>query len=376
MLAAGIDVDLDRQHPAPREPERRDRRAHRGARPRDVSRPGARGAPTRSCSSTSRPRRCRSGCGPARSTRPSARSVALDNFFRDRPPLGAARAGAARGRRGRRSAPPGRRCSTRSASRRWRSGCSRWSTPRAALAADPAACLALGRAARRPARRALGAARAGRSSARTSRSQLAALRRLAVVLGAHFLEEEGDDLVAHGPAGRRASAARPMCFVGTPDESRVREILRGSLVSRAGARAARRRHPRGREPRRPRGARTVIPARSLSPFWLSIALAAAVARSPAPAAAARATPGRGGGSWCRSPGALDPTVLDAAIRIARAEEAVARSPPTCSSSRCVPRGVAAHATRSRSRCRCSRRSSLPRCGPAYRSTRGSRKAAR
>ena len=41
--------------------------------------------------------------------------------------------------------------------------------------------------------------------------QLAALRRLAVVLGAHFLEEEGDDLVDDRPARRRASAARPTC---------------------------------------------------------------------------------------------------------------------------------------------------------------------
>jgi two-component system sensor histidine kinase KdpD len=59
---------------------------------------------------------------------------------------------------------------------------------------------------------------------------LAALRRLAVVLGAHFLEEEGDDLVQ---TVRRIVAERgsTYVFVGTPDESRRREILRGSLVS-------------------------------------------------------------------------------------------------------------------------------------------------
>lgn len=59
---------------------------------------------------------------------------------------------------------------------------------------------------------------------------LAALRRLAVVLGAHFLEEEGDDLVA---TVRRVVYERgsTYVFVGTPDESRRREILRGSLVS-------------------------------------------------------------------------------------------------------------------------------------------------
>ncbi len=59
---------------------------------------------------------------------------------------------------------------------------------------------------------------------------LAALRRLAIVLGAHFLEEEGDDLVA---CVRRVVYERgtTYVFVGTPDESRRREVLRGSLVS-------------------------------------------------------------------------------------------------------------------------------------------------
>jgi two-component system sensor histidine kinase KdpD len=60
---------------------------------------------------------------------------------------------------------------------------------------------------------------------------LAALRRLAVVLGAHFVEEEGDNLVG---TVRRVVYERgsTYVFVGTPDESRRREILRGSLVSR------------------------------------------------------------------------------------------------------------------------------------------------
>jgi two-component system sensor histidine kinase KdpD len=59
---------------------------------------------------------------------------------------------------------------------------------------------------------------------------LAALRRLAIVLGAHFLEEEGDDLVdtVKRVVGERGTT---YVFVGTPDESRRREILRGSLVS-------------------------------------------------------------------------------------------------------------------------------------------------
>jgi len=67
----------------------------------------------------------------------------------------------------------------------------------------------------------------------TSKEQtsLAALRRLAVVLGSHFLEEEGDDLVA---AVRRIAYERgtTYIFVGTPDESRRREVFGGSLLSR------------------------------------------------------------------------------------------------------------------------------------------------
>jgi two-component system sensor histidine kinase KdpD len=62
-------------------------------------------------------------------------------------------------------------------------------------------------------------------------TQLAALRRLASVLGVHFLEEEGDDLVE---TVRRVAHDRgsTYIFVGTPDERRRVEILRGSLLSR------------------------------------------------------------------------------------------------------------------------------------------------
>jgi two-component system sensor histidine kinase KdpD len=61
-------------------------------------------------------------------------------------------------------------------------------------------------------------------------TSLAALRRLAIILGAEFLEEEADDLVR---AVRRTVVERgsTYVFVGTPDESRRREILHGSLVS-------------------------------------------------------------------------------------------------------------------------------------------------
>ena len=71
----------------------------------------------------------------------------------------------------------------------------------------------------------------GRPRTDEETTQLAALRRLAGILGAHFLEEEGEDLVT---TVRRVAAERgsTYIFVGTPDESRRREILGGSLLSR------------------------------------------------------------------------------------------------------------------------------------------------
>ncbi len=72
---------------------------------------------------------------------------------------------------------------------------------------------------------------AGREVTAEEETQVAALRRLAGILGAHFLEEIGDDLVA---TTRRVAAERgsTYIFVGTPDESRRREIFGGSLLSR------------------------------------------------------------------------------------------------------------------------------------------------
>ena len=101
----------------------------------------------------------------------------------------------------------------------------------AEVAADHAPRLALGAAARRGDGRALGAARRAGRRREEEATQLAALRRLAVILGVHFLEEEGDDLVA---TVRRVAAERgsTYVFVGTPDESRRREIFGGSLLSR------------------------------------------------------------------------------------------------------------------------------------------------
>jgi two-component system sensor histidine kinase KdpD len=70
----------------------------------------------------------------------------------------------------------------------------------------------------------------GREPSDDVRTAIAALRRLCVVLGAHFLEEESDDLVA---TVRRVVYERGSTYVmvGTPADTRRREILRGSLVA-------------------------------------------------------------------------------------------------------------------------------------------------
>ncbi len=72
--------------------------------------------------------------------------------------------------------------------------------------------------------------RQGHELSHEEQVSLAALRRLAIVLGCHFLEEEGDGLV---DTVRRVAYERgtTYVFVGTPDESRRREILSGSLLS-------------------------------------------------------------------------------------------------------------------------------------------------
>jgi two-component system, OmpR family, sensor histidine kinase KdpD len=60
---------------------------------------------------------------------------------------------------------------------------------------------------------------------------LAALRRLAALLGVHFLEEESDDVIG---AVRAAVVERgtTYLYIGTPERRRSDEILRGSLLTR------------------------------------------------------------------------------------------------------------------------------------------------
>ena len=101
----------------------------------------------------------------------------------------------------------------------------------AQVAAHPPASVALGADGSAPTSTRSGCGRPGGRRPDEEAIQLAALRRLASVLGVHFLEEEGDDLVA---TVRRVAHERgsTYVFVGTPDERRRVEILRGSLLSR------------------------------------------------------------------------------------------------------------------------------------------------
>ena len=70
----------------------------------------------------------------------------------------------------------------------------------------------------------------GKELADGEATSLAALRRLASILGAHFLEVDGDNLVETVKRVARERGSTYI-FVGTPVESRLTEIRRGSLVS-------------------------------------------------------------------------------------------------------------------------------------------------
>ncbi len=73
--------------------------------------------------------------------------------------------------------------------------------------------------------------RPGQDLSEDERSALADLRRLGVVLGAHFLEEESEDFVEAVRAVARDRGSTYV-FIGTPDARRREEVLRGSLVMR------------------------------------------------------------------------------------------------------------------------------------------------
>ena len=221
---------LDRERPAPREPQRRGRRAHGRARARDVPRPDPRGG------------------GRGRARRPHARGAA---------------AAAARREGLLRPTGPRRRCTTSSASRTSRrcasSRCAR--SPRTSsrggrtLVLDPLSQQAV-------AERVLALVdAASRARSGILRRAWRSAERLGAQIDALWVRRSGHDADRRGAgrrsrpcAGSRSSSAatssrrrgttssRPCAassyergstyvFVGTPDESRRREILRGSLVS-------------------------------------------------------------------------------------------------------------------------------------------------
>ena len=359
---------LDRQRPAPRESQRRDLRADRDPRARDVPRPHPR---RRRRGRARRPvarRSCRNGCAPARSIRRSApRSRSRTSSAPTSSPCCASSPCARsprtsrRGRVARTLEPLSQQAvaervlaliepqpkSQRIMRRAWRSA-QRLGTEMDAVWVQPP----------------------GRPPTEEEVTQLAALRRLAGILGAHFLEEEGDDLVA---TVRRVAAERgsTYIFVGTPDESRRREIFGGSLLSRMVRELPGPRHPRRREPRRPGPVGGMIAAVIALAALAAVLGAALVVRS-----GFRLRRPRAGARRVLVPftgGTLDPTVLDAAIRLAQAEDADSRPglPPARPAPLCGGLAAARRGGRRDAAARGGRARGTP-CGRA-RSMRGSRR---
>ena len=137
---------LDRQRPAPGEPQRRDLRADRDARPRDLSGPhprrGGRGDSRRPHpGGAPRPAACRKGLFPG------AGGGGARQLLPRRQALRAPRARSARGRRGRRAAPDGAHARTAQPAGRERTR-ARAGGAAAEVAADHAARVAFGAATR------------------------------------------------------------------------------------------------------------------------------------------------------------------------------------------------------------------------------------
>ena len=208
---------------------------------------------------------------------------------------------------------------------------------------------------------------------------LAALRRLAVVLGAHFLEEEGDELVDDRAAGRLRARHDVRVRRHARREPQRARSCSGSLVSRARPRAPGRRHPRGREPRRPAGAGRAMSGIAVALLVAVVALAVALAVVLVRRRPPSARPSRDGARRILVPFSGQP-------RPDRARRGDPHRPRRGRGARArLPADRAARSTREDSplrdageaaRCRCSRRSSTPRCAPASRSTRGSRRGGR
>ena len=220
-------------------------------------------------------------------------------------------------------------------------------------------------------RRALGAPAGRRARPTRRRSQLAALRRLAS-RPRHPLPRGGGRRPRRRPSGASSrERGSTYIFVGTPDESppardpSAARCSRGWCASCPGIdiRVVADRADCARSSSRDRAG-----DRARRGSWCA-------RRGARPPQRRRGSPAAAGARRILVPftgGKLDPTVLDAAIRIARAEDATLVPAYLL----VVPLELAEDAPlneRGRGRaCRCSRRSSTPRSAPASRSTRASR----
>ena len=345
-------------------------------RARDAARRRARAAPTRSSSSTSRPRRSSRACGgqdlPARPRRRRA-----ERLLQDREPRGAARDRAAPGRRGGRGqAPRPRRRRTRE-DRLFQTAAAPQAVAERLLAlVEPyPASQRLVRRAWRSAQR-LGAeldllwvAPPEREPTPRQREQLDALRRLASVLGAHLLVEHGDLVEAvrarrRGPRhdlradGRAVAAARPAPAWRSASDPAHR-------------RAARRRRADRRRPISPRGptAMTDIAAAAFAALCAGLlawrALDALRARSRRRHAAGAAA------SCSRSPAVRSRSRCSTRRFASPAPRTRRSSRPTSRGCRCTSRSTPRCRGSAARPCRCSRRSSTARRAGASPSTRAS-----
>ena len=198
-----------------------------------------------------------------------------EQLLQDREPRGAARDGAAPGRRGRRGKAARARADADRAPRRGGLAAAAEAQPQAiaerllalatldaALRARRAARVALGAAPGRRARRAASCARPGDPPSREDRERLESLRRLAAMLGARLRVEEGEDVAAVAISVARELGATYM-LIGTPSARRGigRLGLRGGGARRLAARApaARAAGRRRADRRRPDAARRAGP---------------------------------------------------------------------------------------------------------------------
>ncbi len=291
-------------------------------RSRDLPRPGPRrGGRGRARRPVAR-KSSGSACGPARSTprsKPRSRST---NFFRaDK--LGALRELALRevaeDVEARRAARTARAAQS---DRRSRSACSRSSSRSRSRSASCGARGAPRSGSARRWTRSGYARRDGRPRRRKRRSS----RRCGGSRASSASTSSRRRATTSSPPTRRVAAERgsTYIFVGTPDESRRREIFGGSLLSRMVRELPGHRHPRHREPgrqgsaepsndrrrHRARSARSRPRRGSRRPQRVRL-------RRPRPGTRRVLVPFTGG--------TLDPTVLDAAIRLAHAEKRDTRS---------------------------------------------------